>query len=207
MSEYGKQNSHILNFLLTFFSRPQIRLFSYSDRENKGIPKSWSDGRAGCPKSRNFGQCCTTNPEAYKDTYYAEGIHQLTKSLSSISEVLERYYFFTTLSTLCPQCQLSAKLALPETDIQFNQNPAARLAKKLFEHMRRDAASIRIQKHMRTHSARKAYLEVYESAIVIQTGLRAMAARNEHRFRRETKASIIIQVCTIMPIMICKYFL
>nr|TKV91368.1 hypothetical protein SEVIR_9G091500v2 [Setaria viridis] len=69
----------------------------------------------------------------------------------------------------------------------------ARLARKLFEYMRRDAASIRIQKHARTHSARKAYLQVYESAIVIQTGLRAMAARNEHRFRRETKASIIIQ--------------
>uniref|UniRef100_K3YNM8 Uncharacterized protein n=1 Tax=Setaria italica TaxID=4555 RepID=K3YNM8_SETIT len=48
--------------------------------------------------------------------------------------------------------------------------------------MRRDAASIRIQKHAHTHFARKAYLQVYESVIVIQTGLRAMAARNEHRF-------------------------
>lgn len=60
--------------------------------------------------------------------------------------------------------------------------------------MRRDAASIRIQKHVRAHSARKAYLQVYESATAIQTGLRAMAARNEHRFRRETRASIIIQL-------------
>ena len=60
--------------------------------------------------------------------------------------------------------------------------------------MRRDAASIRIQKHVRAHSARKAYLQVYESATAIQTGLRAMAARNEHRFRRETMASIIIQL-------------
>jgi len=59
--------------------------------------------------------------------------------------------------------------------------------------MRRDAASIRIQKHARGHSARKAYRQVYESAIVIQAGIQAMAARNEHRFRRETKASIIIQ--------------
>jgi len=83
-------------------------------------------------------------------------------------------------------------------------NPAARLARKLFEYMRRDAASIRIQKHARGHSARKAYRQVYESAIVIQTGIQAMAARNEHRFRRETKASIIIQVRSAMVIMICS---
>ncbi|KAK3149354.1 hypothetical protein QOZ80_3AG0216210 [Eleusine coracana subsp. coracana] len=69
----------------------------------------------------------------------------------------------------------------------------ARLARNLFEYMRRDAASIRIQKYARTHSARKTYLQVYESATILQTGLRAMAARNEHRFRRETKAAIIIQ--------------
>lgn len=67
--------------------------------------------------------------------------------------------------------------------------------------MRRNAASIRIQKHARTHSARKSYLQMYESAIVIQTGLRAMAACNEHRFRRETKASIIIQVCSIINLL------
>lgn len=72
--------------------------------------------------------------------------------------------------------------------------------------MRRDAASIKIQKHARAHSARKAYLQVYESAIVIQTGLRAMAARNEHRFQRETKASIIIQVRAVTAIMICSSF-
>ncbi|XP_066317454.1 myosin-12-like isoform X1 [Miscanthus floridulus] len=82
---------------------------------------------------------------------------------------------------------------LRKASVQSQKFWRARLAKKLFEYMRREAASIRIQKHVRTHSARKAYVQVYESAIVIQTGLRAMAARNEHRFRRETKASIIIQ--------------
>ncbi|CAL4927331.1 unnamed protein product [Urochloa decumbens] len=82
---------------------------------------------------------------------------------------------------------------LRKASIQSQKFWRARLARKLFEYIRRDAASIRIQKHARTHSARKVYLQVYESATVIQTGLRAMAARNEHRFRRETKASIIIQ--------------
>ncbi|KAG2535231.1 myosin-12-like isoform X1 [Panicum virgatum] len=82
---------------------------------------------------------------------------------------------------------------LRKASVQSQKFWRARLARKLFEYMRRDAASIRIQKHARGHSARKAYRQVYESAIVIQTGIRAMAARNEHRFRRETKASIIIQ--------------
>lgn len=82
---------------------------------------------------------------------------------------------------------------LRKASIQSQKFWRACLARKLFEHMRRDAASIRIQKHARTHSSRKAYLQVYESAIIIQTGLRAMAARNEHRFRRETKAARIIQ--------------
>jgi len=82
---------------------------------------------------------------------------------------------------------------LRKASVQSQKFWRARLARKLFEYMRRDAASIRIQKHARGHSARKAYRQVYESAIVIQTGIQAMAARNEHRFRRETKASIIIQ--------------
>ncbi|PAN45033.1 hypothetical protein PAHAL_9G088800 [Panicum hallii] len=84
-------------------------------------------------------------------------------------------------------------LNLRKASVRSQKFWRARLARKLFEYMRRDAASIRIQKHARSHSARKAYRQEYESAIVIQTGLRAMAARNEHRFRRETKASIIIQ--------------
>ncbi|RLN16860.1 hypothetical protein C2845_PM02G05230 [Panicum miliaceum] len=84
-------------------------------------------------------------------------------------------------------------LNLRKASVRSQKFWRARLARKLFEYMRRDTASIRIQKHARSHSARKAYRQEYESAIVIQTGLRAMAARNEHRFRRETKASIIIQ--------------
>ncbi|XP_062212403.1 myosin-12-like [Phragmites australis] len=82
---------------------------------------------------------------------------------------------------------------LRKASVQSQKFWRARLARKLFEHMRRNAASIRIQKHARTLSARKAYLQVYESVIIIQAGLRAMAARDEHRFRRETKAAIIIQ--------------
>uniref|UniRef100_A0ACD5WBS3 Uncharacterized protein n=1 Tax=Avena sativa TaxID=4498 RepID=A0ACD5WBS3_AVESA len=84
-------------------------------------------------------------------------------------------------------------ISLKKASIQTQKFWRARLARKLFEHMRRVAAAITIQKHTRTHSAWKAYIQVYKSSITIQTGLRAMAARKEHRFRRETKAAIIIQ--------------
>lgn len=60
--------------------------------------------------------------------------------------------------------------------------------------MRKEAASIRVQKHVRAHAARKSYTKLQASAIAIQTGLRAMAARNEYRRRRRNKAATIVQV-------------
>lgn len=42
--------------------------------------------------------------------------------------------------------------------------------------------------------ARKAYKELHTSAVSIQTGMRGMAARIELRFRRQTRAAIIVQV-------------
>ncbi|CAN8247655.1 unnamed protein product [Cochlearia groenlandica] len=69
----------------------------------------------------------------------------------------------------------------------------AQLARKLYQNMRREAASICIQKNMRAHKERKCYTKLNKSATVIQTGLRAMAARNKHRYRRRTKATIIVQ--------------
>ncbi|KAL0925889.1 hypothetical protein M5K25_004263 [Dendrobium thyrsiflorum] len=67
------------------------------------------------------------------------------------------------------------------------------LARKLYEHMRREDASIRIQKYSRGHAAKMAYANLRSSAIFIQTGMRAMAARNEYRHRRRMNAAIIIQ--------------
>ena len=70
----------------------------------------------------------------------------------------------------------------------------AQLARKLYEYMRKEAASIRVQKHVRAHTARKSYMNLQASAIAIQTGLRAMTARNEHRQRRRNKAATKVQV-------------
>lgn len=60
--------------------------------------------------------------------------------------------------------------------------------------MRREAAAVKIQKIFRQYIARKSYTAVLLSAITLQTGLRAMTARNEFRFRKQTRAAIIIQV-------------
>lgn len=84
-------------------------------------------------------------------------------------------------------------IILRQASIQMQKLWRARLARKLYECMRREDASIRIQKYTRSHTARKAYTKLHAATIVIQTGLRAMAARNEYRHRRRTKAAIIIQ--------------
>ena len=68
------------------------------------------------------------------------------------------------------------------------------MARKLYECMRREAAAVKIQKNMRRHKARESYLQLQAAAITLQTGLRAMSARKEFRFRKETKAAVHIQV-------------
>ncbi|KAG6426969.1 hypothetical protein SASPL_111208 [Salvia splendens] len=70
---------------------------------------------------------------------------------------------------------------------------ARELTRLVYESMRREVASLRIQKYLRMHLASKAFREICSSALCIQTGMRAMAARNELRCRSETRAAIVIQ--------------
>ncbi|KAK3031660.1 hypothetical protein RJ639_035028, partial [Escallonia herrerae] len=70
-----------------------------------------------------------------------------------------------------------------------------RLACKLYGDMKREAACLKIQTNERGYSARMAYTKS-KFSVLLQTGLRAMAARKEFRFRRQAKAAIIIQVST-----------
>ncbi|KAM7264663.1 hypothetical protein ACFE04_002346 [Oxalis oulophora] len=84
-------------------------------------------------------------------------------------------------------------ITLRKATIDLQKIWRAQLARKLYEDMRREAASIRIQKYARTYAARKSFSSLKASAIVIQTGLRAMAARNEFRHRRRSNAALIIQ--------------
>lgn len=60
--------------------------------------------------------------------------------------------------------------------------------------MRREAAAIKIEKNLRKYHAKKKYTSLRVSVLVLQSGLRAMTARNEFRFRKQTKAATLIQV-------------
>ncbi|XP_022859055.1 myosin-12-like isoform X1 [Olea europaea var. sylvestris] len=84
-------------------------------------------------------------------------------------------------------------IILRKATIHIQKLWRAQIARKLYEHMRQEAASIRIQKHARAHAARKSYTKSREAATVIQTGMRTMSARNEYRWRRQNKAATIIQ--------------
>ncbi|GMN25632.1 hypothetical protein TIFTF001_001010 [Ficus carica] len=84
-------------------------------------------------------------------------------------------------------------IALRKATVVVQSLWRGRLACKLFENMKREAAAVKIQKHTRRHRARKAYKSLHLSVLVLQTGLRAMAARKQFRFRKQTKAAIIIQ--------------
>ena len=69
------------------------------------------------------------------------------------------------------------------------------MVRNLYECMRREAAAVKIQKNVRRHKASESYLLLQAAAVTLQTGLRAMSARKEFRFRKETKAAVHIQVC------------
>ncbi|CAN4113680.1 unnamed protein product [Withania somnifera] len=84
-------------------------------------------------------------------------------------------------------------LALQKAAVGLQSSCRGRLACKVYDNMKREAASIRIQTKLRGHLARKSYTGLKVNVIAIQTGIRATAARKEFRYKRQTKAAIIIQ--------------
>ncbi|KAK4363628.1 hypothetical protein RND71_018869 [Anisodus tanguticus] len=84
-------------------------------------------------------------------------------------------------------------LALQKAAICIQSSCRGRLACKVFNNMKREAASIRIQTKLRAHLARKSYTGLKINVIALQTGIRAAAARKEFRYKRQTKAAIRIQ--------------
>ncbi|MCD7450736.1 hypothetical protein HAX54_008297 [Datura stramonium] len=84
-------------------------------------------------------------------------------------------------------------LALQKAAICLQSSCRGRLACKVYDNMKRVAASIRIQTKLRGHLARKSYTGLKINVIALQTGIRVMAARKEFRYKRQTKAAIIIQ--------------
>ncbi|KHG09984.1 Unconventional myosin-Vb [Gossypium arboreum] len=73
------------------------------------------------------------------------------------------------------------------------QRKVRQVARHQYEEMRREAAALNIQKHLRKFLARKAYKNLYFSAVSIQTGMRGMIARSELLSRKQTRAATVIQ--------------
>ena len=68
------------------------------------------------------------------------------------------------------------------------------MACKVYDNIRKQAAASKIQKNTRRYQAREAYKKLHISVLVLQTGLRTMAARKEFRFRKLNKAATMVQV-------------
>ncbi|KAL5542469.1 hypothetical protein UlMin_010179 [Ulmus minor] len=77
--------------------------------------------------------------------------------------------------------------------IHIQASCRGQVARHHYECMRREAASVKIQKYYRMYFARNGYQKLYSSAVSIQTSMRGMAARNELKFRKQTRAAIVIQ--------------
>jgi myosin-5 len=71
--------------------------------------------------------------------------------------------------------------------------------------MKRKAAAIKIQTYTRGRLTRKNYYKIRMSALVLETGFRAMAARRARdiwKRRKQTKASTSIQVKSVLVMLI-----
>ncbi|KAK6164543.1 hypothetical protein DH2020_001407 [Rehmannia glutinosa] len=84
-------------------------------------------------------------------------------------------------------------LALQKAAVCMQSACRGRLACKLYDNLKREAASIKIQTNLRGHLTRKNYSTLKYSVVILQTGLRAMAAHKEFRYRKQSKASTVIQ--------------
>lgn len=71
---------------------------------------------------------------------------------------------------------------------------AGQVARYQYGKMRREAASLRIQKNCRMYLARNSYQKLCSSAVSIQTSMRGMAARNELKSKKQAGAALVVQV-------------
>ncbi|WVZ61388.1 hypothetical protein U9M48_011271 [Paspalum notatum var. saurae] len=67
------------------------------------------------------------------------------------------------------------------------------IARRCYESLRTEAASLKIQTCYRMHNARKKYVGICFASTTIQSGLRGMGARIKLYFKKQTKSAIIIQ--------------
>ncbi|XLR05925.1 hypothetical protein S83_072123 [Arachis hypogaea] len=77
--------------------------------------------------------------------------------------------------------------------IQVQRVVRGQLARFHYEKMRREDASVKIQKNLRMHLSKAAYQALKASAVFIQTAMRGKTARNQLRYRKLTRAAVIIE--------------
>ncbi|KAK9067572.1 hypothetical protein SSX86_011683 [Deinandra increscens subsp. villosa] len=86
-------------------------------------------------------------------------------------------------------------LALRKSAIVWQSFCRGRLACKLYQHMQKNAASLKIQTNYRRHLSRKIYNKLKLSVVVFQARLRSMVAGQKFRTRQQNKAAILLQAC------------
>lgn len=75
--------------------------------------------------------------------------------------------------------------------------PLGKLACRLYQHMQRNAASLKIQTNYRRYLSRKIYNKLKLSVVVFQARLRSMVAGKKFRIKQQNKAAILLQVRTL----------
>nr|XP_011462402.1 PREDICTED: myosin-8 isoform X2 [Fragaria vesca subsp. vesca] len=88
---------------------------------------------------------------------------------------------------------LKVYIRLRSSAIEIQAVCRGQIGRHLYENMRREVASVKIQKYSRRYISKNFYKNVWSSAVSIQTAMRGWAACNELTFRRRTTAAIIIQ--------------
>jgi len=169
-------------------------LFPIADWKDKSVSESKSNGRTGCMSCRGPGKICKCHSEQSPHVSLSETVHLIAVVCHRTSKGCERCNLCESFRTVCSVLlcnQLNIITVCIFLCCEFN---VGQLARHQYECMRREAASLKIQKDFLMHISRKAYKNIYDSAIYIQIGLRGMVARNDLRFRKRSHAAAVIQV-------------
>lgn len=77
------------------------------------------------------------------------------------------------------------------------------IARKRFEHLKRVAACVVIQKNARMFLKLKCYRAVYDLATRLQASIRGKAANNKYLSQKQTDAAVVLQVCYLKQVTAC----
>ncbi|KAE8720964.1 Myosin-5 [Hibiscus syriacus] len=105
--------------------------------------------------------------------------------LNSAAKIIQR--------RICTHISHKRFLAIRKASVNLQAICRGRLACRVYCNKRSQAAALKIQKNTRKYQSRQAYKKLHVSALVLQTGIRVMAARKELRSRKLNKAATLVQ--------------